>query len=105
MTLSNVVLNIDIETNGHITVSQNFYIVPFSPSDASLTECNVSFLLSSHLHKLLLGQRGRGLAAGVELLVEELDDAHVVLDAEVVEERLADLKRTKDSVKLCLIFV
>ena len=59
-------------------------------------ECIVSFLLSSHLHKLLLRQRRRGLAAGVELLVEELDDAHVVLDAEVVEERLADLKRTKD---------
>ena len=96
MTLSNVVLNIDIETNGHITVSQNFYIVPFSPSDASLTEFNVSFLLSSYLHKLLLRQRRRGLAAGVELLVEELDDAHVVLDAEVVEERLADLKRMQD---------
>ena len=41
-------------------------------------------------------QRRRGLAAGVELLVEELDDAHVVLDAEVVEERLADLKWMQD---------
>ena len=74
-------------------------------SHSSHTECDVSFLFSSHLHKLLLGQRRRGLAAGVELLVEELDDAHVVLDAEVVEERLADLKRAKDSVKFCLIFV
>ena len=51
------------------------------------------FFSKSHLHKLLLGLRWRCLAAGVELLVEELDDAHVVLDAQVVEKRLADLKR------------
>ena len=46
-----------------------------------------------YLHKLLLRLRRLGLAAGVKLLVEEIDDGHVVLDAEIVEERLADLKR------------
>ena len=46
-----------------------------------------------HLHKILLPLGRLGLAAGVKLLVEEIDDSHVVLDVEVVEERLPDLKR------------
>ena len=80
-----------------LTISQSFDIDPTAESAILLSK--------SHLHKLLLGLRWRGLAAGVELLVEELDDAHVVLDAEVVEERLADLKQTQDSNQFCLIFV
>ena len=49
-------------------------------------------IMNRHLHKILLLLRRLGVAAGVKLLVEKVDDAHVVLDAEVVEERLADLK-------------
>ena len=43
-------------------------------------------------HELVFFRRWVSLASGVELLVQEVHNGHVVVDVQVVEEGLADLR-------------
>ena len=67
-------------------MSQNFFFLPEFALDVILAPEQVP-------HELLLLLRGDVRAARVELLVQEVHNAHVVVDVELVEERLTDLER------------
>lgn len=64
------------------------------PGDLVVTELalDISFGSEKVPHELLLLRRRFFFASGVELLIEEVDNSHVVVDPQIVEKRLPDLK-------------